>query len=97
MESQEAGGTYKYEDVMPIHAYQSTVWMVEFENNAKHLNVWHRHAKIEDIVEATKMEFPDIKFTVAAIDVGTFFLYQTGMSMSNGRKLNQDMEVVVNV
>lgn len=95
MKSQAAGGTYKYEDVLPIDAYQSTVWLVEFENGAKHLNVWHKDAKIEDIVESSKMQFKDIKFTVAAIDVGTFCLYQTGMSMSNGRKLNQDMEVVL--
>jgi len=95
MESQAAGGTYKYKDVAPIHPYQSTVWMVEFENNAKILNVWHKDAKIEDIVESAKMEYPDIKFTVAAVNVGTFCLYQTGMSMSNGRKLNQDMEVVL--
>lgn len=95
MESTPAGGVYKYKDTMPIKPYISTVWMVEFENGAKHLNVWHKDAKIEDIVESVKMEHPDIKFTVATIDVGTFYLYQTGMSMSNGRKLNQDMEVVI--
>jgi hypothetical protein len=68
---------------------------VEFENGAKYLNVWHKDAKIEDIVGASKMEFPDVKFTVTAIDVGTFILYQTGHSLSNGRMLNQDMEVVL--
>ena len=95
MTEAEGSTVYKYEDVMPIHAHQSSVWLVEFENGAKCLNVWHKDAKIEDIVESAKMEYPDIKFTVAAIDVGTFYLYQTGMSMSNGRKLNQDMEVIV--
>lgn len=86
---------YKYKDVLPIEGYQSTVWLTQFENGAKHLNVWHKDAKIEDIVGAAKVEFPEIKFTVAAIDVGTFYLYNTGVSMPNGRKLNQDMEVVV--
>jgi len=95
MESTPTEGVYKYEDVQPINSYQSTVWLVEFENGAKILNVWHKDAKIENIVESAKMEYPDIKFTVAAINVGTFCLYQTGMSMSNGRKLNQDMEVVL--
>jgi len=48
-------------------------------------------------VTATKMQFPEYPFTVAAIDVGIFYLYQTGHSMSNARKVNQDMEIVVDI
>ena len=88
---------FKYKDVLPVEGKQSTVWLVEFENGAKHLNVWHKDAKIEDIVTATKMQFPEYPFTVAAIDVGIFYLYQTGHSMSNARKVNQDMEIVVDI
>lgn len=88
---------YKYEDVAPIEGKQSTVWLVEFSNGAKHLNVWHKDAKIEDIVQATKVQSPGIGFTVASIDVGVFYLYQTGHSLSNARKVNQNMEIVVDI
>ena len=90
----EAGGTYKYKDTAPIHPYQTTVWMVEFEGGAKQLNVCHKDIKIEDVVEAVKLKHKDIRFTVATVDEGIFCLYQTGMCASRGRRLNQDMEVV---
>jgi len=92
----EEDKVYKYDEVVPIEGKQSTVWLVEFANGAKHLNVWHKDAKIEDVVEATKVQFTE-PFTVSSIDVGIFYLYQTGHSLSNARKVNQDMEIVVDI
>ncbi len=86
---------YHYSSVLPIESYTSTPWMVEFENGCKQLHLWHKKAKIEDIVDAVKMTHPGIKFTVAAFDVGVFTLHHIDHAMSNGRKLNQDMCVVV--
>lgn len=86
---------YNYADVLPIKAYVSTPWLVKFENGCLQLHVWHKKAKIEDIVNAVKMTHPGVKFTVAAIDVGTFTLHHINHSMSNGRLLNQDMVVVI--
>lgn len=93
---------YHYSNVMLIDAYQSTVWLVEFQHmsqrlfhSTKQLHVWHKKAKIENIVEAIKLYDPEAKFTVAAVDVGTFNIDSIANALSNGRKLNQDMIVVV--
>jgi len=85
----------KYNEVLPINAYVSTAWMVEFTNGCKQLNLWHKNAKIEDVVEAIGMQWPNYEFTVAAVDVGVFTVHHVDHSLSNGRKLNQDMEVVI--
>lgn len=91
---------YHYSNVLPIDAYQSTAWLVEFQHmsslfqSTKQLHVWHKGAKIEDIVESIKLYDPEAKFTVSAMDVGTFNIRSVQCSMSNGRKLNQDMVVV---
>jgi len=90
-----SGPPYKYEDVIPIKAYNSSCWMVKFPQGQILLEVWHKEAKIEDIVEAMKMQFPGTKFTVAALDVGAFWIQTVENSMSNGRMVNQDMEVVI--
>jgi hypothetical protein len=94
-ESEKWEEVYKYEDVLPIDSYQSTVWLIEFPNGCQQLHVWHKDAKIEDIVDSVKVHYPDLPFTVAAIDVGMFTLHSTHHSLSNGRKLNQNKEVVV--
>ncbi len=93
---------YHYSNVLPIDAFQSSVWLVEFQHmsqqlshSTKQLHVWHKKAKIEDIVEAIKLYDPEAKFTVAAVDVGTFNIESVANALSNGRKLNQDMIVVV--
>jgi len=92
---------YHYNNVLPIEAHQSTVWLVEFQHmssmfqSTKQLHVWHKNAKIEDIVEAIKLYDPEAKFTVTTVDVGTFEISAIQNSMSNARKLNQDMFVVV--
>lgn len=86
---------YKYDKVLPIKAYNSSVWLVEFEYGQKLLQIWHKNAKIEDIVNAMKMQYPASVFTVSAIDVGSVWVSKIESMMSNGRKLNQDMEVVI--
>ncbi len=87
---------YKYHEVMTIDAYQSSVWLIEFAAGQKKLMIWHKDAEIQNIVEAVKLQHPQpIQFTVAAVDVGSVWLHSIEHMMSNGRKLNQDMEVVV--
>jgi len=85
----------KYEDVIPIDPYVSTVWLIEFKDGEKQLAVWHRKAKIEDIVEATKTFNPGRQFKVTSMDVGTFRISETLHSLSNGRGVNQNMEMEV--
>jgi len=88
---------YKYDEVMPINSYQRTVWIVKFPNGCTQLHVWHDKAKIEDIVTTVKMTHPSIPFTVGAMDVGVFTLDHIDHSMSNARKVNQDLEIVVDI
>lgn len=85
----------KYFDVLPVEPYVSTLWLIEFENGEKQLAAWHREARIEHIVEATKTFNPGRKFKVTTVDVGTFRISDTLHALSNGRGVNQDMEVVV--
>jgi hypothetical protein len=85
----------KYEDVIPINPYVSTVWLIEFNDGEKHLAVWHIKAKIEDVVEATRTYHPGRKFKVTTVDVGTFVISQTLHALSNGRGVNQDLEMEV--
>jgi hypothetical protein len=89
--------TYKYEDVRPINSYRNTAWMVEFDNGCKQIQLWHDKATIEDIVEAMKMEYPTTKFTVAAVDVGVFTIGRVEHCLSNGRKVNQDMNIQIDI
>jgi hypothetical protein len=87
---------FMYKDALPIKTFNSSVWLVKFEQGQQLLQVWHKEAKIEDIVIAVKMEFATgPKFTVSAVDVGSFWLHSTKTSLTNGRMVNQDMEVVV--
>jgi hypothetical protein len=86
---------YDYKDGMLIDAKISTTWMVKFENGCKQLQVWHRDAKIKDIAKSVKTQWPKCRFTVAAVDVGVFTIHHIDHSLSDGRKLNQDMQVVV--
>jgi len=87
----------KYSDALTIEAVPRTVWMVEYANGAKQLQIWHANAKIEDIVESVNNQnvFDPLKFTVSVVDVGMFHIADIHSMMSNGRKLNQDLEVEV--
>lgn len=86
---------FKYEDVLPIKAYSSSIWLVKFEQGQQLLQVWHNKAKIEDIAAAMNVQFPGTKFTVTAISVGAFWLHHVEHSYSNGRMINQSMEAVI--
>jgi hypothetical protein len=92
-----ADTAYKYEDVMPVDSYQSTPWLVEFDNGCKQIQLWHSKAIIKDIVEAMKMQYPNNKFTVAAVDVGVFTIGKVEQCLSNGRKVNQDMNIHIDI
>lgn len=85
----------KYDEVLPIKSCPSTAWLVEFGGGQRQLCVWPRDTKIEDVVKMVKNHYPTSKFTVSAVDTGVFALHHTEWSMTNGRKLNQDMEVTV--
>ena len=69
--------------------------MVEFETGHKQLQIFDKNTKIEDVVKVMNTHHCKTKFTVAAVDVGIFILHKVECSMSSGRKINQDMEVVV--
>ena len=87
---------FKYHDVLEIKAYKATAWLADFKYGKRELLVWHDGAKIEDIVEAIKnSNSAGTKFTVTAICVGTYEISSCHNSLTNGRKLNQDMEVVI--
>jgi hypothetical protein len=86
---------FHYADVLPIKSVAATVWLTEFENGQKVLQVWHKDAKIEDIVEATRVARPGEKFTVGSIDVGAFEISKVQLSYANARKVNQDLIMVV--
>jgi hypothetical protein len=83
---------FNYEDTPEITPHVFTVWIVTFKSGAKQLQVWHKNAKIEHVVESMKAKHPKIKFDVAIADVGVFYLYYTGLNIPSGRKVNQDME-----
>jgi hypothetical protein len=88
--------TYKYNEVLPIDSYQSTAWLITFDNGNKMIAIWHHEAKIENVVEAIKVHYPNTKFEVNPISVGRFAINPVIMNyMANGRGVNQDMEVVV--
>lgn len=93
--AQEKAQQYHYSEVLPIESFTSTVWMVEFEGGKKELHIWHKAAKIEDIVHAINNYKPGSKFTVSAVDVGIVTIGEIGQLYSNGRKLNQDMIVAI--
>lgn len=86
---------FKYDEVLPIESHLSTVWMINFEAGPRKLQIWHKDAKIEEIVEATKAMYPKDKFDVEAVNVGSIWVHSIENMMSDGRKLNQDMEVVI--
>lgn len=82
---------------IPIESYPTTVWLVKFYESSESdiLWVWHKSARIEEIVKAANVHFPDLKFTVSAVSVGQFRLEEIDHSLTNGRKVNQDFEVVI--
>ncbi len=86
---------YMYKDVASIDAYNSSVWLVKFATGQQLLQVWHKKAKIEDIVEGINMQFSGCNFTVSAVDVGSIWIHAVEHMLSNGRMVNQNMEVVV--
>jgi hypothetical protein len=99
----ESPQAWKYENVLPIAAYNSSCWLIEFAAHPataelgpnQLLQIWHKDTKIEDVVESMKNQFSASKFTVAAVDVGSVWVYGVEQMLSNGRKLNQNMEVVI--
>lgn len=85
-----------YFDTVEIDPYPCTAWIVEFKDtDEQHLAIWHKDAKIEDIVEATKAWHQNRPFVVRNIDVGTFQISKVFHSMGNGRGINQDMMTVI--
>lgn len=87
---------YKYEDVITVDAYERTVWLVDNKTTGKKsLHVWHIKAKIEDIVEAYKLLHTKDKYVVYAIDVGMFYIEATEYNMHNGRGVDQDLNVYI--
>lgn len=86
----------KYKDCAKIKPFKSTVWLVEFESGIKEIAVWHKKAKIEDIVKAMKLQNPKTKFTVCSVDVGHFRIRKLKFHlMGNGGKLNQKLELIL--
>lgn len=87
---------FNYFDTVPIDPHTSTVWVIEFKDtDEQHLTVWHRDAKIEDIVEATKLMNENRPFVVRNVDVGTFKISKIFHCLENARAVNQDMMVVL--
>jgi hypothetical protein len=86
-----------YNKCKPIEGRVSSVWLVYFSDGREQLQVWHKDAKVEEIVEHVKMHDKQ-QFLVGQIDVGEFNLDpETPIShsySSDGRQVNQDMEMV---
>ena len=86
----------KYKDCEKIKSYKSTVWYIEFENGYKEIAVWHKKAKIEELVKTIKMQNPGIKFTIEPVETGHFrFKRPKFHFLGHGKKLNQRMELVL--
>lgn len=88
-----------YSECKPIEARLATVWKVTFANGHQMLQIWCKEARIEQVVEHTKVLYPNSRFTVGIITVGEFNLDEkTPVVQSysdDARKLNQDMELVL--
>ena len=86
-----------YGEGVKIEPYLRTVWCIEFETGATLLQVWHENATIEEVVSSSKLLYRNQKFTVSVVDVGTFSFVVDNFTnyMSNGLKLNQDMQYVI--
>ena len=86
----------KYEDVIkPIKACKVTAWYIEFKSQENEIALWHRKAKIEDVVKFYKVHYPNARFTVSAINTGIFKTYGSPIIYQDGRKLNQNMRVII--
>jgi len=91
---------YKYSETMTIEAYERSVWLIEHKvpDDKKFLVIWHKEAKIENVVKAHRaMLGNEAEFTVAAFDVGEIEIAEVVHSITNGRTVNQDLEVVVDI
>lgn len=86
---------YHYSEVLPIKAFVRSTWLVERKDGKTFLAVWHKDAKIEDVAAYIKIKNPTLKFTVAAFDVGLLEISKVDFSSSNGRKVDQDLNVIV--
>lgn len=81
-----------YKDCKPIASALCTLWLIESKGR-EILAVWHKDAKIEDIVMYCKLRYN--KFTIMRVDNGIFDISAIEISYSgDARKINQDMEIV---
>lgn len=85
-----------YHNTVPIIPSINSTWLIEYDNGLKMISIWHHKAKIEEIIEFINTTYPQHgPFTVANVNVGTFGISYVDHSMSNGRKVNQNYEVVL--
>lgn len=87
----------KYKDCTEIKPFKSTVWLVESESGIKEIAIWHKKAKIEDIVQAMKIQNPKTKFTVCPVDVGHFRIRKSKSQhfLTDSKKINQKLELIL--
>jgi hypothetical protein len=87
-----------YNECTPIKGRLSTAWIVKFSRGKHLLLVYHKSAKIEDVVDFVRLNYMG-KFTVGEIDCGTFNLDSQHpidhSYSSDSRQVNQNVEVII--
>ena len=69
--------------------------LIKLDDGRRFLQAWATDAKIEHVIEAWKVHNPRMKFRVFSVNVGSFEIKEIDHSLSNGRGVDQDMNVVI--
>ncbi len=65
----------KYEDVVSIGARPHTVWVVEFPNGSRYIEIWHDKARLEDVLSSCQRRYKG-KWKLGILGVGAYRLGQ---------------------
>jgi len=87
----------KYKECIPIKTCVTSSWLITFPDRKRKIAIWHKDAKIEDIIGFYKAKGSGkTEFNVTRIDAGEFNVKSIDHSYSgDGRSVNQNMEVVI--
>ena len=85
----------KYKDYKPIKTKSCSAWLINFTDTTKierKLELWNDKAIIIDVINSAKNYFPNRKFTVMQVEIGTFNIDRIiNCYNSDGRKVDQDL------
>lgn len=85
------------ENCAPVEPRLCTAWEVEFATGEKRLSLWYKEAKIEDVIGLHQALFPDDRFKVSTIDVGSFLIDPSDTHLHSyshdARRVDNEMNV----